>query len=262
MLITGESYRMLNITLGNGSVPKYLQLSDWLKGMIAKGRYGVGERLPSEIDLSKMCRLNRNTVRHAIARLVNEGLVVKKNGVGTFVTSKTDNKVKYSLKNITSLTLELSKLGILTRTREISKKVIHATVDLAEKLMLGSDTRAIQIKRIRYGNDIPLVIERSYLSYREYRELLEMNIPDSLYKVLIEELGVNLERSIQTLQAVQLPDEDAALLGLEAGFPAMFQESIIYDENSIAVELLHSFYRGDKFLFSVESGKFSPTNID
>jgi GntR family transcriptional regulator len=119
----------------------------------------------------------------------------------------------------------------------------------------------IRIKRIRYGNDLPLVLERSYLSFREYSELLEMKIPDSLYKVLIEEFGVTLERSIQTLQSVQLSDGDAVLLGLETGFPAMFQESIIYDENNIAVELLHSFYRGDKFIFSVESGKFSPTNI-
>ena len=254
-------FTMLNITIENGSVPKYLQLSDWLKGMIERGRYAVGERLPSEIELAQMCSLNRNTVRQAIARLVNEGLVIKKNGVGTFVASNTDSKVKYPLKNITSLTLEFSKLGIRTRTREISKKVINATDEMAEKLMLGSDRRVIRIKRIRYGNDLPLVLERSYLSFREYSELLEMKIPDSLYKVLIEEFGVTLERSIQTLQSVQLSDGDAVLLGLETGFPAMFQESIIYDENNIAVELLHSFYRGDKFIFSVESGKFSPTNI-
>jgi GntR family transcriptional regulator len=169
--------------------------------------------------------------------------------------------VSYPLKNITSLTTELSKLGIETRTVEASKKVITSTEDIAEKLMLGSDRRAIQIKRIRYGNHIPLVIERSYLAFREYRRLLDMDIPDSLYKVLVTELGVTLERSVQRLQAVQLPDPDAKLLGLETGFPAMFQESIIYGTDNIAVELLHSFYRGDKFIFSVESGKFSPTNL-
>jgi len=252
---------MVNITLEKGSIPKYLQLSEWLKRMIEKGRYAVGERLPSEIELSHMSGLNRNTVRQAISRLVDEGLVVKKNGVGTFVTSKTDNKVKYSLKNITSLTLEFAKRGIKTRTIEISKKVVTTTDDLAEKLMLGSDKRAIQIKRVRFGNNIPLVVERSYLSYREYKRILHMQIPDSLYKILTKDFEVTLARSIQTLQAVQLPDKDAELLELESGFPAMFQESIIYDENNIAVELLHSFYRGDKFVFSVESGKFSPTNV-
>ena len=97
---------MVNITKERGSLPKYVQLSEWLKGMIEKGRYTVGERLPSEIELSQMCKLNRNTVRQAISQLVDEGLVVKKNGVGTFVTSRNDDKLRYLLKNITSLTYE------------------------------------------------------------------------------------------------------------------------------------------------------------
>lgn len=260
-IVSGPGQIMIEITKERGARPKYLQLSDWLKGMIEKGRYAIGERLPSEIELSQMFSMNRNTVRQAILQLVNEGLVIKKNGVGTFVTSRVDNKVQYSLKNITSLTSEFSKLGIQTETLVVSKKVIHTTDDLAEKLMLGSDTRAIQIKRVRYGNGMPLVLERSYLSYREYKKILNMGIPDSLYQMLIDEFDVALERSIQTLRAIQLPDKDAQLLEVESGFPATLQESIIYDNNNIAVELLHSCYRGDKFVFKVESGKFSPMNI-
>ena len=255
------NFIMVAITKEKGSMPKYLQLGEWLRGMIDKGRYAVGERLPSEIEFSRMWQVNRNTVRQAILQLVNEGLVIKKNGVGTFVTSRNGDLLKYSLKNITSLTYEFSKRNINTRTLAISKKVISTTSDIAEKLMLGSDNRAIQIKRVRLGNDIPLVIERSYLSYREYKKILAMEIPDSLYKLLVEDFNVTLERSIQTLRAIVLPDNDAKLLDVEPGFPAMFQESIIYDENNIAVELLHSNYRGDKFIFSVESGKFSPTDL-
>ncbi len=253
---------MVKIIKEYGSIPKYLQLSDWLKSMIEKGRYGVGERIPSEIELSHMSGLNRNTVRQAILQLVNEGLLVKKNGVGTFVTSKKEDKVEYSLKNITSLTSEFSKLGYKVETDMISKKVLTPSDDIANRLMLGGDRRAIQIERVRYGNNIPLVIERSYLPYREYKRILHLEIPDSLYRILINEFGATLERSIQTLRAIELSDKDARLLDVEAGFPAMFQESIIYDKNGLAVELLHSYYRGDKFLFSVESGKFSPTNVE
>lgn len=253
---------MMRIIKEQGSLPKYLQLSEWLKRMIEKGRYAIGEKLPSEIEFAHMFDLNRNTVRQALLQLVNEGLLVRKNGVGTFVTSKYNNKVQYSLQNITSLTTEFSKLGFTVETDLVSKKVVETTDDIAEKLMLGGDTRAIQIKRVRRGNNIPLVIERSYLPYREYKKILHMEVPDSLYKILTGEFGVTLERSIQTLRATQLSDKDAMLLDVEAGFPAMFQESIIYDENGIAVELLHSSYRGDKFVFSVESGKFSPTNFE
>lgn len=253
---------MIKIIKEQGSLPKYLQLSEWLKRMIEKGRYAVGEKLPSEIEFANMFELNRNTVRQALLQLANEGLLIRKNGVGTFVTSKYNNKFQYSLKNITSLTSEFSKLGYTIKTDLISKKVVDTTADLTEKLMLGGDIRAIQIKRVRRGNGIPLVLERSYLPYREFRDLLHMDVPDSLYKILTSEFGVTLQRSIQTLRAIQLPDKDAELLEVESGFPAMFQESIIYDENNITVELLHSCYRGDKFVFGVESGKFSPTNFD
>ena len=246
--------------IGNkNAIPKYVRLSEWLRGMIEKGRYPLGERIPSEIKISNMFGINRNTVRQAMYQLVEDGLLTKINGVGTFVSSNVNNKVTYSLKNITSLSYEFSKLGIKSRTVLISKKIVIPPEDLSEKLMSGKDKRVIQIKRVRYGNGIPLVLERSYYSYKEFKKILTMDIPDSLYSTLIKTFGVTLEHSIQTLRAVALPDKDAVILGVEPGFPATLQESIIYDNNNIVVEVLHSCYRGDKFVFKVESGKFSPT---
>jgi GntR family transcriptional regulator len=247
------------IIRGKSAAPKYVQVGEWLRGMIEKGRYSLGERIPSETRLSRMFGINRNTVRQAIFKLAEEGLLTKINGVGTFVSSNVDNKVTYPLKNITSLSYEFTKLGIKSRTVLVSKKVVVPPEDLSEKLMLGKDGRAIQIKRVRYGNGIPLVLERSYYSYREFKKILSMDIPDSLYKTLIRTFGVTLDHSVQTLRAVALPDKDAVMLGVEPGFPATLQESIIYDANNIVVEVLHSCYRGDKFLFTVESGRFSPT---
>ncbi|MBN2322826.1 MAG: GntR family transcriptional regulator [Spirochaetes bacterium] len=252
---------MFEIREEKGSLPKYLQLREWLREMIKKGRYSIGERLPSEVALSRMFGVNRNTVRHALLQLLDDGLIVKKNGVGTFVSANTTKKVLYSLQNIISLSSELSKLGFKSRAETLSKNVVTATDDIAEKLMLGSDRQTIEIIRVRYGNDIPLVLERCYYSYKEYKEILEMDIPDSLNKVLIDKFGVVLEHSVQTLSSISLPEKDAELLEVESGFPATLQESIIYDNNNIAVELLHSSYRGDKFVFKVESGRFSTINI-
>ncbi|MEE9117179.1 MAG: GntR family transcriptional regulator, partial [Calditrichia bacterium] len=68
-------------------IPKYLQICSWLKELIQTGRYKKGEKLPSEIELSKMCQVNRNTLRQAIAVLVSEGILRKEKGTGTFVAS-------------------------------------------------------------------------------------------------------------------------------------------------------------------------------
>mgnify|MGYP001062104621 CR=1 FL=1 len=67
----------------NNPIPKYLQISAWLKEAIQIGRYPLGEKIPSEVELSRMCQVNRNTLRQAIAELTKGGLLTKKKGKGT-----------------------------------------------------------------------------------------------------------------------------------------------------------------------------------
>jgi GntR family transcriptional regulator len=239
-----------------GGVPKYIQISNWLTEMIQKGRYAVNDKLPSESKLSEFFQVNRNTVRQAISDLVAKGLVQKKNGVGTFVLARTLTPVKYTLQHISSFTDDMLQIGIVPKTRLIRKSVIEAPPDVAEKLMLGKDRSVILTERLRLGNRIPLVIERSYLPYKEYKDILKMRLTGSLYHLLTKKFHVELHRSIQTFRAITLSGKDAKLLGLPPRSPGIFLESIIYDSKNIPVEVLHAFHRGDKYIFEVESGKY------
>ena len=90
-------------------MPKYLQISTWLKELIQTGRYKEGEKLPSEIELSKVCEVNRNTLRQAISRLTTEGMLRKEKGMGTFVTASEPVTVKHKLKRITSFGEDLNE---------------------------------------------------------------------------------------------------------------------------------------------------------
>lgn len=237
-------------------VPKYLQISHWLMEMIQKGRYGVNDKLPSESTLAEWFHVNRNTVRQAIADLVAKGIVRKKNGVGTFVIGGSEQPVKYSLQHISSFTDDMIRMGITPKTRLIHKAVIEAPPNVTEKLMLGKERRVILTERLRLGNDLPLVIERSFLPYREYRALLKMRLTGSLYHLLTRKFGVELHRSIQTFRAVLISPEEARWLGVPPHSPGIFLESVIYDSKNIPVEVLHALHRGDKYLFEVESGRF------
>lgn len=239
-----------------GGVPKYIQISNWLTEMIQKGRYAVNDKLPSESKLSEFFQVNRNTVRQAISDLVAKGLVQKKNGVGTFVLARTLTPVKYTLQHISSFTDDMLQIGIVPKTRLICKSVIEAPPDVVEKLMLGKDRMVILTERLRLGNRIPLVIERSYLPYKEYKDILKMRLTGSLYHLLTKKFHVELHRSIQTFRAITLSGKDAKLLGLPPRSPGIFLESIIYDSKNIPVEVLHAFHRGDKYIFEVESGKY------
>ena len=237
-------------------VPKYLQISNWLMEMIQKGRYGVHDKLPSEAKLSELFRVNRNTVRQAISDLVVKGIVQKKNGVGSFVIARSFQPVKYTLQHISSFTDDMIRMGIVPQTKLINKSVIEAPPDVADKMMLGKERMVILTERLRLGNRIPLVIERSYLPYKEYKDILKMRLTGSLYHLLTIKFHVKLHRSHQTLRAITLAGKDAKLLGIAPRSPGIFLESVIYDSKNIPVEVLHAFHRGDKYLFEVESGKY------
>jgi len=237
-------------------IPKYTQISHWLIEMIEIGRYGLHERLPSELRLSELFRVNRNTVRQAISDLVAKGLVQKRNGVGSFVVARSVPPVKYTLQNISSFTDDMIHMGIVPKTRLIRQSVIEAPPVVEEKLMLGKEKWVILTERLRLGNNIPLVIERSYLPHREYKAILRMRLTGSLYHLLTKKFQVDLHRSIQTFRAMVLTGKDAKLLNLPSGAPGIFLESIIYDSKNIPVEVLHAFHRGDQYVFQVESGKY------
>mgnify|MGYP001767203665 CR=1 FL=1 len=179
-----------------------------------------------------------------------------RNGVGTFVLAQSFQPVKYTLQNISSFTDDMIRIGIPPRTRLIRQSVTEAPPAVAEKLMLGREKRVILTERLRLGNEIPLVIERSYLPYKEYRPILKMRLTGSLYHILTRRFHVDLYRSIQTFRAVSFSGKDAKLLGLPAGAPGIFLESVIYDSKNIPVEVLHAFHRGDQYVFEVESGRY------
>ena len=237
-------------------VPKYVQISQWLTEMIQKGRYAMGDKLPSESRLSGLFRVNRNTVRQAISDLVAKGLVQKKNGVGSFVAGRGPQPVKYTLQHISSFTDDMIRMSLRPKTRLLDQSVIEAPPEVADKLMLGKERLVILTARLRLGNNVPLVIERSYLPYREYKGLLKMRLTGSLYHLLTRRFKVDLHHSIQTFRAVALSGEDAKRLGISSGAPAIFLESVIYDSKNVPVEVLHAIHRGDKYLFEVESGRY------
>ncbi len=237
-------------------VPKYIQISQWLQEMIQKGRYRIHDKLPSESKLAELFQVNRNTVRQAISDLVGKGLIQKKNGVGSFVIAQSQRPVKYTLQHISSFTDDMIRMGLKPQTKLIGKLVLKAPLEVAEKLMLGRDKKVILTERLRLGDGVPLVLERSYLPYEEFKEILKMRLTGSLYHLLTKKFKVELHRSIQTFRAVSLSEEDAKALEVPPHSPAIFLESVIYDSKNIPVEVLHAIHRGDKYVFEVESGRY------
>jgi GntR family transcriptional regulator len=245
-------------------IPLYIQLANCLESMIKNGSYTVGSLLPPEGELADETGVNRNTVRHAIDLLTQKGLVEKRKGVGTMVKRKSPLNPVHKMNRMTSFVddFEIDKVEI--EDVILSKEKIPATDELAEKLALTPGESVVKIERVRIADKIPLVLEIQYYSFERFGKLLDMDIKGSMYKILTKVFNVNLDHSVQTIRVMNPTKEVANSLGMHPHTPSIFRvntpciflESLAYTEKGMCIEVLHSYYCGDRYLFKVETGEY------
>ena len=246
----------LKIVDVSNPIPKYLQISAWLRELIQTGRYKVGERLPSEVALSQMCGVNRNTLRQAITELTAAGILRKEKGTGTFVSAPAPSEVKHKLERISSFRDMLGQSGIKAKTIVVENGIETADDYVARTLFLGTNKKVIAVRRIRTGNGTPYIFEESFLPADMFEGFLNYDLTGSMYDIISERFGVVLARSKQTISAVNLNKRIAGILGIPVNSAAIFSEYVTFDDKSIPVEILYSYYRGDKYKLEIELGRY------
>lgn len=240
----------------NNPIPKYLQIGSWIKELIETGRYRRGDRLPSELEFSNMCHVNRNTVRQAIAALASEGILRREKGRGTFVDAKPPGALVHRMKRISSFREDLEEHGVSENTRVIKCSVEEPDEPVAKALVLRPGSQVAVIRRIRCGGETPFIYEESRLPYDLYGSILEWDLSGSMYRLLTDRFGVVLARSQQVLRAVNLKGRIAGILTVPPNTPGIFMESVTFDDRNMPVEVLYSYYRGDRYVFEVEVGRY------
>jgi GntR family transcriptional regulator len=238
-------------------IPLYLQLAGRLEALVAEGAYPVGAKLPGEEELARQYGLNRNTVRHALALLVRNGLVRTERGVGTFVRRARLLAPIHRLDRITSFVDDFSLGEVKAEDALLARERVRATHDLSDKLGVPHGGDLVRLDRLRLADGIPYVLERQYYDAARFGRLLEMDIQGSLYQLLTREFEVELHRSEQTLRAVLPPRQVAHKLRISTDVPCMFLESLTSDPHGRCLEVLQAYYRGDRYLFRVESGRYA-----
>jgi len=237
-------------------IPIYLQLAALLEEQIASGALPVGASLPSENSLAEHHALNRNTIRHAIDLLVDKGLVEKQKGVGTFVHRR---KTLYPIRQfgrMTSFVDDFALQDVEIEDEILAQEKVKASPDLAAKLGAGVGEPLVLIERLRIADRIPFVLERQFYTYRDFGRLHQIDIRGSMYQLLVREFHADLHHSIQTLRAVRPGRDIAQKLHVTPGTPCMFLEGLAYTSQDQCIEVLQSYYRGDRYLFRVETGEY------
>ncbi len=242
----------MQLNLSDGA-PKYLQIYDYLHGMIRRNKIELGDKLPTEMELTERFNVNRMTVRKALDKLVVEEMVVRKRGQGTFLISKTPQEFIYSLDITTGFFKDIRNYGLQPSTKTLKVEVIAANKKIAALLELNKDKRVIIMLRVFYANDEPIMIEKNYMPYSEFKDLLTMDLSGLRYPVLNEKYNIVPHHANQTFTAVLCDEEAMNLFGFSKLQACVELEFVVYDASNVPIEVGYYLYRGDKYKFNINS---------
>lgn len=229
----------------SSDLPLYQQLQRSLRAAIEKRVVGPDDALPPERDLAEGLSISRITVRKAIDGLVEEGLLVRRQGAGTFVCAR----VEKNFAKLTSFSEDMRARGRKPRSMWLNRSAGTVTPEESLTLRLSPGTPVCRFQRIRFADDAPMALE--------YATVLGSCLPSvdavesSLYEAL-EKTGNRPVRALQRLRAVLLTTEQAKLLKAHESDAGLLVERLGFHVDGRAVEFSQSFYRGDIYDFVAE----------
>ncbi|MCB0569759.1 MAG: GntR family transcriptional regulator [Phaeodactylibacter sp.] len=232
----------------SSKVPLHNQVEQLLRTLIEEPRYQNGEFLPKEVDLANHLGIARNTVRHAISKLVNEGLLIRKKGVGTQVASR---KVSTRLDSWFSFSREMQAKGIEVVNFELDLAALPASDEVAEALHLQPGTRVLQLSRLRGTRKGPMLLSISWFHPRlGLNGQEDFNKP--LYQLLEEQCSVHPSISREEISAIAAEEALAAKLQVETGAPVLFRNRLVFDSDGRAIEYNKVYYQGEGITYSID----------
>jgi GntR family transcriptional regulator len=225
--------------------PLYIQLAHKLRHQIANGEIGEGEALPSERDLCSITGASRVTVRKAIALLIEEGLLSRRQGSGTYVTPRIQAPGSY----LSSFSEDAATRGEDTETVWIMKAIAVATDEEARILELPKNAKLARLSRVRMSGGEPLAIENAVVPAAMLPNLDQLG--QSLYQAL-EKSGNRPVTGQQKIRAALAGPAEASLLTIPENSEILRIERLTRRMDGMPVELTRSAYRGDRYEFFSE----------
>lgn len=233
--------------------PLYQQVMEEIKRGIESGVYATGEKIPSEAELSEMYSVSRITVRRAVEELVEQGLLTKRQGKGTYViTHKLTRKVTQE-----SMVLSFSDTckvnGLVPGARVLDRQVVSAGAEGQHYLGVSPDDKLVYIRRVRTADGEPIMLENNYYNYDRFAFLMDANLDDvSLFDVIEDRLGFKPDDSTPSTIEIVLATTDVARdLSISVGEPLFLLESCMLGNNGEALYFEHQYIVGSRFTFVV-----------
>jgi GntR family transcriptional regulator len=229
------------------NIPLHEQIETGLRELIKHSDYAEGQLLPTEMELADSLEVSRATIRQAISKLVNEGLLIRKKGSGTRVG---DKQIEGYGRKWKSFSQEMASLGI-----EIGNFELHLIKEYAPDYVYDffsqkEKNRILQLKRLRGDLNEPFVY---FISY--FNPALNLtgneNFNEPLYGIIKDASGSIASKSLEKIYAINADEILAEKLHVEPNTALLHRVRMVYDQNELPIEYNIGYYRSDKFTYSI-----------
>jgi GntR family transcriptional regulator len=228
-------------------VPRYYEIEQTLRARIAA--LDPDSPLPSDAQLCEEFGVSRMTARNAVQRLVQEGLVYRLPGKGTYVAGSGAHREASSLTNFTK---EMRRRGRLPSSRLLEREVHPASQLEQTRLQLADGSTVVSIRRIRIADGEPVAIEHAVLRPEAADAVLQADLESgSLHEALVAG-GLVPTRGHATIGSEPAEREEAALLEVPSGWPLLVERRLIADQEGKPLELTESRYASGRYALDVD----------
>jgi len=230
--------------------PLYHQIQVILRERIANGRYGEGELIPSEAELAKEFGVSRITVKRAVNRLAEDGLVDRARGRGTTVSARPMRSAPVTA-SIEGLLENLLAMGVETEVRLLDFRYQPAADETARAMGIARGTPVQTAVRVRSLDGEPLSHLVTYVPEDVGRSYDRADLETMPLLALLERYGVEVTEAEQSITATLADPALAEALEVEIGSPLLEVSRVVYDQNRRAVEYIRATYRPDRYRYTM-----------
>ncbi|MDO4287812.1 MAG: GntR family transcriptional regulator [Eubacterium sp.] len=234
----------------NAPKPLYLQLEELIRNNIDNGVWKHQNAIPSESELQKEYGLSRMTVRTACQNLVQEGILYRVPGKGTFVA---EPKIMTDSLAYMGFREQLERMGYATTTELLESKIIQASASVSKKLRIPENASVMYIERMRYLKKKPISLHHSYIPIQLCEGIEKHDlINEQLCVIMEKEYQLRPHKIQETLESVRASKKESQLFGVAEDYPLLILEDNLFDQNDVPYEYSKVVFRGDKIKLRYE----------
>lgn len=229
-------------------VPLYVQIRKSLQDEIANNILVPGQKIPSEDELAARFGVSRMTVRQGISDLIDEGLLYRRHGVGTFVARRHIERDHTRLENFVE---NAQQEGLEINIQVLIADILPAKLKVARSLSISEGDLVVRVKTLRIVENLPITVHDAYVPHSLFPKLLSEDLEAHHLWDIYESRGLRVKRAVQRVEAREADEDIAKLLDIDEGLPILYKERTVFLDDGMPVEFTYCYNRGDRYSLTV-----------